>query len=43
VSDEAQDWSPGQAALIAYAAGPNGHLTVVSDPMQSIVRHAIRR
>jgi superfamily I DNA/RNA helicase len=36
IADESQDWHAYQAALIAYAAGPSGHFTVVGDPMQSI-------
>ena len=36
VSDEAQDWSPCQAALVAYAGGPDGRITAVGDPKQCI-------
>jgi len=36
VGDEAQDWSPYQAALFAYLAGPEGYATACGDPRQSI-------
>lgn len=36
VADEAQDWSPYQAALFAYLAGPEGHGTACGDPRQAI-------
>ncbi len=36
VGDEAQDWSPYQAALFAYLAGPEGHATACGDPRQAI-------
>lgn len=36
VADEGQDWSPYQAALLAYAGGPAGHVTAVGDPAQCI-------
>lgn len=36
VSDEAQDWNGYQAALVAYAGGPAGHITVVGDGNQAI-------
>ncbi len=36
VGDEAQDWSPYQAALFAYMAGPEGYATACGDMRQSI-------
>jgi len=36
VGDEAQDWSPYQAALFAYLAGPEGYATACGDPRQAI-------
>jgi len=36
VGDEAQDWSPYQAALFAYLAGPEGYATACGDVRQSI-------
>ncbi len=36
LSDEAQDWNAYQAALVAYAGGPEGHITVVGDANQAI-------
>jgi len=36
VGDEAQDWSPYQAALFAYLAGPDGYATACGDVRQSI-------
>ncbi len=36
VGDEAQDWSPYQAALFAYLAGPEGYGTACGDPRQAI-------
>jgi len=36
LSDEAQDWNGYQAALVAYAGGPAGHITVVGDGNQAI-------
>jgi len=36
LSDEAQDWNGYQAALVAYAGGPTGHITVVGDGNQAI-------
>ncbi len=36
VSDEAQDWNGYQAALVAYAGGSAGHITVVGDGNQAI-------
>lgn len=36
ISDEAQDWNGYQAALVAYAGGPAGHITVVGDANQAI-------
>lgn len=36
VADEAQDWSPYQAALFAYLAGPEGYGTACGDPRQAI-------
>lgn len=36
VGDEAQDWSPYQAALFAYLAGPEGHATACGDARQAI-------
>jgi len=36
LSDEAQDWTGYQAALVAYAGGPAGHVTVVGDANQAI-------
>jgi len=36
VSDEAQDWNGYQAALVAYAGGPTGHITIVGDGNQAI-------
>lgn len=36
VGDESQDWTPFQAALIAYAGGADGRITAVGDATQSI-------
>jgi DNA helicase-2/ATP-dependent DNA helicase PcrA len=36
VGDEAQDWSPYQAALFAYLAGPEGYATACGDVRQAI-------
>ena len=36
VGDEAQDWSPYQAALFAYLAGPEGYATACGDARQAI-------
>lgn len=36
VGDEAQDWSPYQAALFAYLAGPDGYATACGDVRQAI-------
>lgn len=36
IADEAQDWTPYQASLAAYAAGPSGRITLAGDAMQAI-------